>query len=429
MTLILAGDAVRAYAGETVAVALHAGGHRVLSRSIKYHRPRAFFCLEGHCGGCLMRIGGVPNLRACMEPCRDGLVVEPQNAYPSADLDVLEAVDWLFPGGMNHHTLMTGSRLLNAMANKVVRKLSGLGRLPDHAPETPLTAETLSPEVLVIGAGPAGLAAATEAARAGAHTLLIDEHTRAGGSLLADPRHGPADAAQRAEAARAAGVELRLGTTALAVYLEDPRPCLVIADRRGAARVQPRVTVWATGGYAVGRAFVNNDRPGVLAARAVARMLVSHRVKPGQRVCVSGADDHALALIAALTDAGCEIVHADEKDLRLTGVRGRSWVTGVELSDPDGRTRRFGCDLVAVSATPAPASDGPRQHGCRVELVPAAGGFAVQVDDRGDTGVPGVLACGDVCGFVGPTAAAEMGARVGRAAVDALAAGGPKERT
>lgn len=100
--LRLDGDPVRGYANESVAVGLYASGHRVLSRSIKYHRPRAFFCLEGHCGGCLMRIDGVPNQRACQQPCREGLRLEPQNAYPSADLDVLEAVDWLFPGGMNH---------------------------------------------------------------------------------------------------------------------------------------------------------------------------------------------------------------------------------------------------------------------------------------------------------------------------------------
>src|SRR6188474_1918927 len=121
---------VRAFDRESVAVALHASGARVLSRSLKYHRPRSFFCLEGHCGGCLMRIDGRPNLRACMERAADGARIEGQNAYPSPSMDVLGAVDWLFPGGMNHHTLMTGSRLLNQVVSKVVRHLSGLGTLP-----------------------------------------------------------------------------------------------------------------------------------------------------------------------------------------------------------------------------------------------------------------------------------------------------------
>jgi sarcosine oxidase subunit alpha len=421
--LVFDGAPVRAYRGENVAVGLYASGHRVLSRSIKYHRPRAFFCLEGHCGGCLMRISGVPNRRACMEPCRDGLVVEPQNAYPSADLDVLEAVDWLFPGGMNHHTLMTGSTLLNAMANKVVRKLSGLGEIPDGPPASLPAAERRAPDVLVVGAGSAGLAAATAAARAGARTLLVDEHHTPGGSLLADPRFGPADATARADAARAAGVEILPGTAVLGYYPEDPEPVLVAASEERALLLAPRRTIWATGGYAVNLPFVNNDRPGVLAARAVGRLLVEHRVKPASRVCLvygPGAGDAAGypgALARALEEAGCEVVSVEVG--RVAGVRGRAWVTGVEVLDERGRTQRVECDLVAVAATPAPASDGPRQHGCQVTL--SAGGFAVQSDENGRTGVPGVFACGDVCGFMGPEAAAAMGAAAGRAAAAEVA--------
>jgi sarcosine oxidase subunit alpha len=437
--LVLDGNPVRAYRGESVAVGLYASGHRVLSRSIKYHRPRAFFCLEGHCGGCLMRIAGVPNQRACMEPCADGLVVQPQNAYPSADLDVLEAVDWLFPGGMNHHTLMTGSSLLNAMANKVVRKLSGLGEIPDAPPASLPATEHLRPDVLVIGGGAAGLAAATAAAAAGARTVLCDEHHALGGSLLADPRHGPADAARRVQDAIAAGVDLRPGAVVLGYYPEDPAPVLVAASADRALLLEPRCTVWATGGYAVNVPFVNNDRPGVLAARAVGRLLVQHRVKPAHRVCLvdrefgresgrepwrdsgqasgdaAGGDTHGRALARALEQAGCEVVIVGPEQ-RVLGARGRAWVTAIEVEGPRGRAQRIDCDLVAVAATPAPASEGPRQHGCQVALRPEAGGFAVQADQDGRTGVPGVFACGDVCGFMGPDAATRMGARAGRAA-------------
>lgn len=438
MQLVFEGAPVRAYRGENVAVGLYASDQRVLSRSIKYHRPRAFFCLEGHCGGCLMRIDGVPNRRACMEPCRDGLVVEPQNSYPSADLDVLEAVDWLFPGGMNHHTLMTGSTLLNAITNKVVRKLSGLGQIPDAPPGNLPAAARLTPDVLVIGAGSAGLAAATAAALAGARTLLIDEHHAPGGSLLADPRFGPADASARVDAARAAGVEILPGTAVLGYYPEDPEPALVAASEERALLLVPRRTIWATGGYAVNLPFVNNDRPGVLAARAVGRLLVEHRVKPASRVCLvhgpgsdagshagshagrdneqdAGRDSYPQALGRALEQAGCEVVSVEVG--RVAGVRGRAWVTGVDVIDRErGRSQRIECDLVAVAATPAPASDGPRQHGCQVTLSAAAGGFAVQADENGRTGVPGVFACGDVCGFMGPEAAARMGTAAGRAA-------------
>src|SRR5690606_37462884 len=197
VSLTWEGEPVRAFERESVAAALLSGGGQVLSRSLKYHRPRSFFCLEGHCGACLMRIGGVPNLRACMERCRDGLDIEAQNAYPSARMDVLGAVDWLFPRGMNHHTLMTGSRLLNQVASAVVRQLSGLGRLPDAAASSRAAGaeapEEVQVDVLVVGGGPAGLAAAAAAAAAGARALLCDEQPELGGSMLADPRTGPAE--------------------------------------------------------------------------------------------------------------------------------------------------------------------------------------------------------------------------------------------
>src|SRR6516225_8516082 len=118
--IVLEDQKVEACVGESVAVALFASGERVLSRSIKYHRPRGFFCLEGHCGACLMRIDGRPNVRACKMPVRDGMVVERQNAFPSGGFDMLAAADVFFPKGMDHHTMFTSPRALNAVLQKVV---------------------------------------------------------------------------------------------------------------------------------------------------------------------------------------------------------------------------------------------------------------------------------------------------------------------
>src|SRR5689334_13842807 len=179
----------------------------VMSRSLKYHRPRSFFCLEGHCSGCLVRIDGVPNLRACQTPCHSGAEVQGQNAFPSAEVDLLGAVDFLFSRGMDHHTLMTGSSVLNRLANKVVRQLSGLGKLPDHAPPELPEVHRYDVDVCVIGGGPAGLAAAREIARAGRRVVLVDDQMRPGGSLRADPRTGRA----AAEAAWRAGVDAGAG--------------------------------------------------------------------------------------------------------------------------------------------------------------------------------------------------------------------------
>ncbi len=411
---------VRAFARESVAVALHASGAGVLSRSLKYHRPRSFFCLEGHCGGCLMRIDGRPNLRACMERCADGARVEGQNAYPSPSMDVLGAVDWLFPGGMNHHTLMTGSRILNQVVSKVVRQLSGLGKLPDPGAGVTGQAEEVAPDVLVVGGGPAGLAAASAAAASGAAVLLCDEQDEPGGHLLADPRGGVDQARRLGAAARRAGIRMESRTTAIGYFPEDGG-VIALAGPERLICARPRATVYATGGYAQNRPFANNDRPGILAARAVGRLLCRYGVVPGEKVCVVGGDGleaaYARALATALAAAGCEVTAIDTARETVVGARGRVWVRALEVENEAGKLRRVACDLVAVGAPPAPASEAPRQHGCRVELRPHAGGFAVVADGEGRTGVDGVFACGDVCGAGGDPAAA--GEVAGRAAASA----------
>jgi len=409
------GHAVRGFAGESVAAALFASGSRVLSRSLKYHRPRTFFCMEGHCGGCLVRVDGVPNVRSCVAPCAPGTEIEGQNAYPSPEIDLLGAVDFLFPRGMDHHTLMTGSSILNNLASKVVRQLSGLGKLPSKVATDLPPVRVMRVDVCVIGGGPAGLAAATAAAERGARTLLIDDQLRLGGSMLADPRTGIMAADAAVAHAHKAGVTALTSSTAIAYFPEDDGGVLAVATPTGLVRAQARRWVWATGGYSTNLLFHDNDRPGVMAARGVGRLLVQHGVLAGDRVAViigPGMKEYADVLTSALRSAGAEVTEVHEDDVERA--RGRSWITAVECRS----RRRIDCDVVAVAALPSPASEGPRQQGCHTVLDPSRGGFCVIVDRDGHTNAPGVLACGDVCGYRGPVASARNGAMVGAIAAD-----------
>jgi sarcosine oxidase subunit alpha len=420
----LDGESVPAVAGEPVAVSLFAAGVRVLSRSIKFHRPRSFFCLAGHCGACLMRVDGNPNVKACRAPAREGLKVERQNVFPSGKLDLLAAADLFFPKGMDHHTMFTHPRPVNELMQKVVRQLGGLGRLPDPeaVPRELPRGRRLRVDVAVVGGGPAGLAAAIACARAGRRVALFDEGDRAGGSLLTHPAHGFAAADALVDEARAAGVAIHAGAPAFAWYPEDEGGLLAVVDRGTLLRVTAERFVYATGGCDVNALFADNDRPGIVAARAVGALLLRYGVVPAKRPVVLGDGEYARALVAALSEAGCAVTVVDGAKERAVAARGTTWVSGLDL---DGGARsRVKCDLVAVAATPAPASELPRQHGARVALSAEAGGFACVVDERGATSVPGVFACGDVCGYRGVAAARAHGERVGRAVAASLTDGG-----
>lgn len=423
------GEAVRAFAGEPLAVALFAAGIRTLGRSTKYHRPRGAFCFQGHCASCFLRVDGRPNVRSCLVPSRAGLRCERQNAFPSAEVDVLAAADWMFPHGMDHYTLLTGNRPANRVLMSLVRQLGGSGTLPDTAPSTTPSMRHLLVDVCVVGAGPAGLAAATAIARQAprAQLLVVDEQSEPGGSWLAHPA-GAARAAGAIADAQTAGVSLHSRATVIGFFPEDIDPAL--AARADAAtfvrgtlaivtpdqllRVTARAIVYATGGYDQNLAFLDNDGPGVLSARACGRLAFRHGVQPAARVAIIDEGGLGDALAAGLTAANVPIVRVDARTTRPLAAVGGADLRGLEVVESDGRQHRIETDLIAIAATPAPAAELARQHGAAVHFDLARGGYAVVVDPTFRTGAPGIFACGDVTGYLGPEAAARAGAAAGQ---------------
>src|SRR4051794_28383084 len=155
MRLTLDGVGVEAQEGDTVAAALLRARITTFTRSIKYHRPRGPFCLQGSCGQCLMRVDGVPSALACRVPAQEGMICERQNApLGMVNADVFRAADFLFAEGLDHHHLLPGSRVLGRVALEVARRLAGWGELPPRI-RPPVPAEVRSVPLAVVGAGPA----------------------------------------------------------------------------------------------------------------------------------------------------------------------------------------------------------------------------------------------------------------------------------
>ena len=188
------GHAYEGFAGDTLASALLANGVRMVARSFKYHRPRGIMSAGAEEPNALVELDRgdglrTPNLRATQVELYDGLVARSQNRYPSLEFD-LGAVNRflapLLPAGFYYKTFMWPASAWKRLYEPVIRAAAGLGRAP-VAPDPDRYANRFAHcDVLVVGAGPAGLAAATTAAASGAHVIICDEQPELGGSLLAD---------------------------------------------------------------------------------------------------------------------------------------------------------------------------------------------------------------------------------------------------
>ncbi len=315
-TVSVDGRAVPARKGESIASALVAAGRPLLSRSAKYHRPRGPFCLSGSCGSCLVRVDGEPNQRACRTPCQDGLRVETQNGWPDAERDVLGLIDPLTPHGLDVHHMLTRPLPLNRALVAFTRRLAGSGRMPDRpAPRGP-EASTETFDALVLGSGPAGLAAAEELARSGRRVLLAEQDLLLGGRLRAGLEPGFAPGSWPADVSRAVashGGEVAVGTTAVGLWHDGGEPiCLLVARAPARTRLvrASRILV-CTGGDARPPVFEGCDLPGVFSGRALALALAEHGVVPGRRAAVLGTGPEAEAIVERFRAAGMEAVLVD----------------------------------------------------------------------------------------------------------------------
>jgi sarcosine oxidase subunit alpha len=419
-TIEVDGRPVAARAGESIAAALVAVGRVLVARSPKYHRPRGPFCLAGSCHACLARVDGVPNQRTCRIPCRPGLVVESQNAIPTAAHDLLGVLDRVYPRGLDHHHLMTWSALANRAAVALSRELAGTGTLADRVPSPASPAVEERFDAVVIGGGPAGLGAAEALAEGGARVLLAEADRCLGGRLRCGLRESGAPplawAEHVAHAVTASGGVASADLTAAGVWREGPGPILALARAPDAAApgapalrlVRARSLLLATGGFAGQPVFPRNDLPGIFAGRAVARLLAERGILPGRRCVVAGEDGERALVADALRAAGIEVVETPAIQAAL----GRRRVAGVVLA----RGGRIACDTLVWCGSRAPASDLPRQAGATVEL-DEDGGWRVNADAAGGTGIEGLRVAGEVVRAMSAAEAAAAGRRAGEAAL------------
>jgi sarcosine oxidase subunit alpha len=397
------GRSIAAREGEPIAVSLLGAGVDTLSRSVKFHRPRGPMCLRSNCEGCLTRIDGEPNRMACAVAARDGREVCSQNAFPSAQLDLMRVTDWFFPKQFDHHHLMVRyGTTINEVMQGFARKMAGLGTLPERGSE-PVSPEELRCDALVVGLGPAGLDVSERLARAGLDVLAVEEEPLVGGlardSLRWHLREGTrvcgAEWADRRLAdVRRAGVRVRLGASACATFDDGT---IVIAPER-ALWVRPRIRVFANGSHESAGIFADNDLPGVYTARAVARAL-RHGVSVGDAVLVCGASAEDDALADALAVAGVSVSRLAPGE-SVREALGLSAVRGAVLATVAGGTRQVRCDAIASDGGRTPAFELAAQAGVETVVDPERRCFRAGGDEDGRTLRRDVFVVGSVAGDV-----------------------------
>ncbi len=388
------GKTLQGYAGDTIGSALYASGQRVFSRSFKYHRPRGLACCSGHCANCQMTVDGIPSVRVCTEPLRDGAVVKGQNYVGSLEHDLMQVTDKLggpfTPPGFYYKTFIR-PRKLWPLYEKFLRGAAGLGPLdPNGSRKERVDVENRHVDVAVIGGGQAGLEAAIAAATGGASVVVIDEGYDVGGSLLAD-RDGIGTAAALRDRAVAAGVELLAPAIAIGLFEQGLVP---VAYGNLLLKFRAHRVIVASGIIEQPLVFPGNDLVGVMMPDAARRLVNGFSIKPAERAVVLTVDDRGLEAAADLERAGVEIAGiVDFRETPGQPVEARGKGGKVVQVAIGGRYAK--ADLVVMSGSPQPNYKLLAQAGARV-VYDAGRGIFVPTD------IPAqVEAVGAVTGDVG----------------------------
>jgi sarcosine oxidase subunit alpha len=389
--------------GDTIASALHAAGVTTLTKSLRYDSSRGFFCGIGKCSSCLMRVNGIPNVRTCIAPLHEGIIVETQDK-----LAMLPTADF--------HTKPKKHMKVN---------------------------------VLVVGAGPAGLCAAIESATQGASVLIVDENDQLGGQLIKQTHKFFGSKAERAgtrgiDIAKQLEADVRAWekkgkitimsqTTVIGAYESAKNHRFGVVQRCEYDTIFYEVScdavIFACGAMENMLLFPGNDLPGVYGAGAVQTLMNVYGVKPGNRVLMVGAGNVGLIVSYQLLQAGITVdrvveaapfiggYHVHAAKLRRCGVPiqtshsikevcGEEKVQGAVIVSLDKNWKPIPdteeyitCDTICLAVGLTPSTRLLSQIGVHLEFIPEAGGYVAAHDDSLQTSVKGVYVAGDASGI------------------------------
>ena len=445
------GKPLAGFAGDTLASALLANDRLLVGRSFKYHRPRGILSAGIEEPNGLFTIGEgattEPNVAATVVELIDGLVASTQNAWPSADFDVMAVNSILAPmfqSGFYYKTFMGPRKGSWMFYEPFIRKAAGLGKATDQRDPDRYDMRYAFCDVLVIGSGPAGLAAALTAGRSGARVVLAEQDMEFGGSLLSgsDAEHEAWRVSCVDELKSLLNVEAFTRTTVQGLYdgnlavLVENRSHLRPDARKGQARMlltqlRAKTIVMATGAIERPLVFSNNDRPGVMLASALRSYANRFAVAPEKRAVIVANNDSAYATALDLAAVGVAVTVADHRAAVSADILARAGAKGIAIFPGSGIV-----NVEGTKAVKAVKLGGAHAVTVECDVVGMAGGWSpvVHLSSHGgikpryDEAVAGFVpggfpsshfGAGAMIGTFGLSAAIAEGANAGASAASA----------
>jgi sarcosine oxidase, subunit alpha len=395
VTFSFDGKDYQGFVGDSLASALLANGVILFGRSFKYHRPRGLMAAGSEEPNALVSVDRgpgrfTPNLRATGVEIHDGLNAVSQNRWPSLKNDfgaINDRLGMLFPAGFYNKTFMWPRSFWEKLYEPAIRKMAGLGDAPTAEDPDTYAATYAHCDVLIIGAGPAGIDAALEAAATGKRVMLIDEQGDLGGGALSDPALWAWLERSVKALADAANVTILTRTTAFGYYHDNFIGAVErLTDHLSDGGDAPREKLWriragevilAQGAIERPLVFDGNDTPGVMLASAARVFANRYGVAVGKSVALMAAHDSGWSDMFALAKAGVSIAaiidvrdavddalvkQADDLGIAvklghsIISVAGRHQVRAIEIARNDGSGKStVTCDalLMAGGWTPS----------------------------------------------------------------------------
>jgi sarcosine oxidase subunit alpha len=385
------GRSMYGHPGDTLASALMANGVSLIARSFKYHRPRGFYGAGSEDPNSMLSVrdgyGHEPAIRAGQVRLVDGMAASSVSGWPTVGFDVgaiAQIASGILAAGFYYKTFKWPNWMLFEPA---LSKVTGFGRPGDEPGRRSVRHRHASCDVLIIGAGPAGLAAARALQGSGLRVVVADDQAESGGSckwetalIDGQPAHTWCDTVVR-EIESDLKISVLRSSTVTSAYENNVFMLVqILHDERGVRgecywKLKARHVVLATGMIDRPLLFEGNDRPGVMLSSAVRRLIGEFAVAPAKRLAIYANNDGAYLTAFDANRAGLQVtaiidtraahhsIHADEAkrlgiqccfESHIEKTSGYRHLSGIVVRQADGRRRRFACDGLAVSGGWAP---------------------------------------------------------------------------